>query len=113
MPFVSLWLQNETLDALLDCGDVEVDEESEAFLGELHIREELGGEDGVHGLHGFELTDDEVVDQDMEPEAFVEGDVAVDDGYHHLPGEGEAAVGKLAAEADFVDVLQQARAEGL
>ena len=105
------WLQYDALRPMFGSEDVEVDEEAKAFLGELEVGEELGSEQGMNGVHQLELADDELPHQDIEPEGIFEGDAAVADVYHHLPRESEAAVGKLTAEADLVDVLQQAPAE--
>ncbi len=61
------WLEGNPLYAVPDHGNVEVDEQSEPFVGQPQVAQELGREDRRVPLDRFDLDDDDVVDDQVEP----------------------------------------------
>jgi hypothetical protein len=63
--FVVNPLQYQAFDAVLEVGDVEVDQVAQADVGELEVGEQLGFVEGDHLFDGFEFEDDGVFDDDV------------------------------------------------
>lgn len=99
----------EAAEALLEEGDVEVDEESDGQAQEFEVGDELGFVDGEEAVHGFELEDDMAVDDEVETVAAVEGEAFVGEGERNLTLDVKFAQGELMREAVLVGRFEKSR----
>jgi len=56
---------------------VKIEKKAQRFLEELHIAHELGMVDGEEFLHGLELKDQDVINQKVESQRFIENEAFV------------------------------------
>ena len=99
-------LSRETPEPELEDGDVEVDEECCVDPRELEVRDHLGFVDGQKALHGLELDEDLVLDDEVHTVSAVEAQAFVVDRKRALSLEAKLAQRQLAAEARFVGRLE-------
>jgi hypothetical protein len=62
-------LEHETLNAILDERNVEVDQETDGFLCQSQVCERLKPENGIHLVHGFEFHDDPIIYEQINPKS--------------------------------------------
>ena len=91
---------------MLEEGDVEVDEETNALAAEFHVGEELGFVDGEDLFDGPELDDDGAGDEEVDAVAGVELCALVRNGEWHLGLELDSSQRQLTAEAEPVAGFQ-------
>ncbi len=70
-------MMGDAADAVFDERDVEVDEESKGFSGQLEVGGELGLVDGREFGDGFEFDDHQIVDEKIQTIAHVDDDSVV------------------------------------
>jgi hypothetical protein len=87
---------------------VEVDEEADRDVQELHVAEKLGFVDGKHLFDRFEFDQEAVFDEEVEAEWFFEGVALVLDEDGLLVDAGDFAEIEFAAQALFVDGFDEA-----
>jgi hypothetical protein len=92
---------------VLDECDVEVEEQAQPALRQTEIGEYLEVMDGLQPLHGLELHDDKIINQQIETEAEVEGNALVSDWDRNLVPDFEASQPQLVDQARLIDGLQQ------
>jgi hypothetical protein len=68
--------------------------------------------DGNHSLHGFDLDDNKIIDEQIKTKSAIDNDVSVVKRYRHLPFDGETSGAELVHEALFINRLQQPRTKG-
>jgi hypothetical protein len=78
-------LEYKSLDAFFDQWNVEIDQESEALSRELEVTENLRIPNCVVFINCLQFTYDKIVDQHIEPQAFVKNYFAIPDWQVDLP----------------------------
>ncbi len=82
-------LINESFDALLQDGDLEIDEQADLQIAEFEVGKELGLVDRQERVGALELDDHLVGDEQIEAETFVETQAFVGNGHGFLPLAGD------------------------
>jgi hypothetical protein len=104
-------LEDDSFQAILDEGDVEVDEDSQALVGQFEIGFDLGQVNGVHGFDCFAFDDEFFLNQEVQAEARLDGFSQIADRNEELPLHFEAAGFKFEAKTLFVDGFEEPRPE--
>lgn len=89
----------------------EVEKETNLFSAQAQIGQNLFGMNGGQGFNGFQFYNNFVLNQQVGAKAFVEGQVIILDGDGPLPFHAQSAFFQFVSQHNFVDRLQQARAE--
>jgi hypothetical protein len=105
-------LEDDSLQAVFQDRDLEVDEEADGEAGEFEIGHELGFMDRQKLFYGLQLDDDSLLDEQVDPVAAIEGNRFVLNGKIDLSTKRYASQGELVAHALFVSRLEQPWAEG-
>ena len=82
-------------DAFLDAGLPEIDEEAEPQPGQADVGKGLFRVHRRLVFNGFQLNNDEVVDEEVRSDAHVEAQVVLADGNRHLALDAQAAPAQL------------------
>src|SRR5205085_1484627 len=97
-------------DAILEAGDVEVDEEAERQPGGPHVADELSQVDVRHAFYRFQFYNDAALDDQIEPLLGEEYGL-VRHAQHVLALKPHAAGPKLVNERVLVETLKKAGAK--
>ena len=83
---------------VFDEEDVEIQQESDLFVGEAQVGQELFFVDRGYGFYGFDFDDNFAVDDQVGIESGLDGHAVVDDGNRVLASEGQALFFEFAGE---------------
>lgn len=104
-------LENAADNAVFEHGDIEVDEESDTFVRESEIGDELSFVYGKHLLNGFEFNNDSIGYEEVDSKASVEAFTLVHNRKFDLTLKLDAAPCEFAREAHFIRGFQESRAK--
>jgi hypothetical protein len=93
---------NISPNAILENGNMKIDEQTGGGVGEFEVREHCGFVYGADRLDGLQLHDDPPLHPEIHSIAAFELHVFVDDGDRLLALEGDAAKRQFAGEAFFI-----------
>jgi hypothetical protein len=82
-------LQDETLDAILELRDVEIDQQSDFDVSKFHVGQQLRLVDALDLLDTLQLKDQRVFHKDIDAVATVQADALVFDWLRVLKQEGD------------------------
>jgi hypothetical protein len=95
--------------AFSQASDVEIEQEGAVESAEAQVGEDLCEMHGQGSFYALHFDDELGLDDEIEPETFLEAVTAVDDGQCDLRFESESSISELLAEACVVHRLEQAR----
>jgi hypothetical protein len=99
--------QQQPRDAIHQAEFVEVDNQAQGNVQELHMAYDLGLVDGQNLLHGFDFEQETAFRQQAELQALFKGDVFVFDRHLMLPGGVNASEPEFVNQAFLIDAFQQ------
>jgi len=99
--------KNNTLDAVTDPRDVEVDQESEAMACQFEVRQNLRLVNRQQLLNGLQFNEQAVLDQQVEPQPSVQMNGAVHDRKAHLALNGKPSLPDLMRQTHFIHTFEQ------
>lgn len=99
-------LVGDALDAFLEGGCSEIDQESERQVEKSEVCEDLFGVDGAHVFHGFKFYEQNIVYNDVCTEAFVEVHSHEVDRDRNLSFYAEPSLFQHLSKNDFVNAFQ-------
>jgi hypothetical protein len=94
-------LQDETLDAILELRDVEIDQQSDFDAGKLHVGQQLRLVDALDLLDTLQLKDQRVFHKNIDAVATVQAGALVFDWLRVLKQEGDPVVGIMGDVSNF------------
>jgi hypothetical protein len=97
----------ETLDALPEKSDIEVDKKAEAEAGQTKVRDDLSLVDGQNDIHCFQFNDNAIVYQNVDAQIRAQAVALIDNGDLGLRGKIKVPLRKLDEHAFVVDALQE------
>jgi hypothetical protein len=103
--------QRHAFDAILDAGNVEIDQQAEAQATQLQIGKQLGLEQRIMSLHGLDFHDQMIFDHQINAESGVYAFVPIDQWDGHLPLNRDTSGLKFQNKASLINRLQQSGAE--
>src|SRR2546426_8552024 len=98
-------------DAVLEEGDVEVDEQSQTLIGQAQMSQELFLVNGCHGIDRFDLHHYLVLDDQVCAESHLDPDLLIDNRDRWLPHRVQTPLLQFVCQDHFVDRFQQPRSE--
>jgi hypothetical protein len=99
------------LDAILDQGNIKIDQQPQLVTREPQVGDKLGFVDRQNLFDRLDLHDEQPSDNQIHPEPRVDLDVAVSDRQRHLPLKGDFTHLQLTDKALLVHRLQQSRTQ--
>lgn len=93
---------NESLNPILKSKNIEVDQESKSFLAQLEIRKQLCLMNWQQSINRLDLDDDLIIDEQVEPIANLQLDVAVDEWNWNLGFYINAAISQLESQCRLI-----------
>jgi hypothetical protein len=100
-PWLGVVIRNSP-DAVLQDGDIEIDQQPDLLVGGFQIGQQLGRMDGQDLLNGFELHDDCVLHQQINPIIAVQLEPLVTEGQMDLASKGKTHLAQFIANAFLI-----------
>jgi hypothetical protein len=98
---------NHALDAVLQAGNVKIDEQADVLPAEAQVRKQLCFMDGMDCLHTLDLYNHQILNQQVDTLSEVEFFALVDDRQAYLRFHHETSLPEFLGQTSLVGTLQQ------
>jgi hypothetical protein len=102
---------DHAFNAIFQVGDVEIDQQPNAFPAEAEIRQKLSLMDRVDAIYALDLNNHQIFDEQINAITEFQFLSLVDHGQTNLSGHVKSSLAEFVRQASLVSTLQQPRAE--